>query len=149
MLYTHCWHLVGISMEKTQASRRIQKNRDRTAERSLRRWKRDRRLSSMPKLPEDARESLLMRGLARPVDSVRGMLLEAILRDAVRDSRGVWLYDGSIRDLADGGLKDGNAHDLAYLSQCMQAFVDAGVLKKYDFRKGRPVIYEICASREH
>lgn len=135
-------------MERLQATRRTQKSRDRHTERSVRRWKRDRLLASKPHLPDSTREALLMRGLARPVDSVRGMLLDAVLRDAVRDSRGDWIYDGSIRSLADGGLKDGKNRDLGYLRYCMQAFEDAGVLKRFDYRRGKPVVYRVCVTRD-
>jgi hypothetical protein len=87
----------------------------------------------------------MLRGLARSEDSVRGLLLDAVLSGAVQDPSGEWIFDGSVRDLADGGLSDGKQHSFPYLLACMQMFVAAGILKPVYARKGRPVVYAIRA----
>jgi hypothetical protein len=74
---------------------------------------------------------------------VRGQLLTTILKGAALDRDGRWIFDGSIRDLAEGGLGDGRRHSFVYLLTCMQAFVEAGLLERLDARKGRPVAYAI------
>lgn len=130
-------------MAKPKSYRRQQRERDREAERAGRRWKRQQRLRGTPKLPDDLHGHLLLRGLARPVGSVRGQLLDAVLSDAIQDRDGHWLFDGSIRDLSMGGLADGKIRDEHYLLMCMQAFVDAGILVRVYDRKGKPVVYRI------
>ena len=130
-------------MADRKAYRRQQKERNREAERAGRRWKRQQRLRGAQKLPDDLHGHLLLKGLARPVGSVRGQLLDAILSGAVQDRDGRWVFDGSIRDLAAGGLRDGRVRDEHYLLRCMQAFMDAGILEKQDARRGRPIVYLI------
>ncbi|MBU2861506.1 hypothetical protein HF290_14215, partial [Acidithiobacillus ferrooxidans] len=96
----------------------------------------------------EARRVLLLKGLARPArpaDSVRGQLLAAVLDGAALDRDGRWIFDGSVRDLAAGGLADGKAREWHYLLECMQAFVDAGILERLDARKGCPVVYAVRA----
>lgn len=122
--------------------RRKQKDRDRAAERQNRRWKQNQRQSRSIPLPDDLRGHLLLKGLARPVDSVRGQLLEVILSGAIQ-SRDGWVYDGSIRDLAYGGLPDGKIRNECYLLNCMRDFVEKGILEKQQARKGKPVVYRI------
>ncbi len=122
--------------------RRKQKERDRAAERQNRRWKQNQRLALSQPIPDDLRGQLLSKGLARPSGSVRGQLLEAVLAGAVQ-ARDGWIYDGSVRDLAHGGLSDGKMRDWNYLSHCMRDFVEKGVLEKQYARKGRPVRYKI------
>ncbi|MHB8225058.1 hypothetical protein [Acidithiobacillus sp.] len=129
----------------TRAARRTQRQRNATTERQNRRWTRDQRLARAQRLPEDVRKSLLLKGLARPTDSVRGQLLAAVLAGAALDRDGCWIFDGSIRDLAAGGLGDKKVRDGAYLFSCMQAFVNAGVLERLDGRKGCPVVYAVRA----
>jgi len=80
--------------------------------------------------------------------------LSAILGGAVQRG-GIWVFDGSIRDLAHGGLADGKLRrDPHYLLQCIGEFIEAGVLKRIEGRRGRPVVYEVivdagqAASRE-
>ncbi len=129
--------------QKIKAARRTQRNRDLVAERAGRRWNRQQKLKAAKKLPEDIHGHLLLKGLARPVGSVRGQLLDAILSNAVQDRDGSWIFDGSIRDFAMGGLMDGKVREKRYLLMCMQAFVDAGILVRVYDRKGKPVVYRI------
>jgi hypothetical protein len=120
-----------------------QRPRNREAERRGRRYKRQQELARRDGLPDPIRSTLLMRGLARPVSSVRGQLLSAILGGAVQRG-GIWVFDWSIRDLAHGGLADGRVRrDPHYLLQCLAEFIDAGILRKIEGRRGRPVVYEV------
>ncbi|MBU2831890.1 hypothetical protein [Acidithiobacillus ferriphilus] len=126
--------------------RAIQRKRNTEAERQNRRRKRAHKLALAHKLPEIIKGNLMLRGLARSEDSVRGLLLEAVLSGAAQDPSGEWIFDGSVRDLAEeGGLADGQQHSLRYLLACMQMFVAAGILKPVYARKGRPVVYAIRA----
>jgi hypothetical protein len=120
-----------------------QRPRNREAERQGRRHKRQQELARREGLPDPIRSTLLVRGLARPSTSVRGQLLKAILGGAVQRG-GVWVFDGSIRDLAYGGLADGKMRrDPHYLLQCIAEFIEAGILKRIEGRRGRPVVYEV------
>ena len=129
----------------TRAARRAQRPRNTTAERQNRRWTRNQRLARAQRLPDDVRRALLLKGLARPADSVRGQLLAAVLAGAALDREGRWIFDGSIRDLAAGGLADGLQHSVVYLLGCMQDFCEKGLLEKLDARRGRPVVYAVRA----
>lgn len=132
----------------TRAARRTQRQRNTAVERQNRRWTRNQKLARAQRLPEEARRVLLLKGLARPArpaDSVRGQLLAAVLAGAALDRDGRWIFDGSVRDLAAGGLADGKAREWHYLLECMQAFVDAGILERLDARKGQPVVYAVRA----
>lgn len=123
-------------------ARRTQRTRNKRAERREHRLIRAQRLATAQRLPSAIRENLLLRGLARPATSVRGQLLEAVLSGAVFDE-GRWIFDGSIRDLADGGLRDGRKHSFVYLLNCMCDFVQAGILERLEARRGRPVVYAV------
>ena len=125
------------------AVRRKQRPRNTSAERQDRRWNRGQRLARAQRLPDAIQEGLLLKGLARPATSVRGQLLAAVLSGAALDRDGRWIFDGSIRDLAEGGLGDGRRHSFVYLLTCMRAFVEAGLLERLDARKGRPVAYAV------
>ena len=127
------------------AVRRKQRPRNTLAERQDRRRNRGQRLARAQRLPDAIQEGLLLKGLARPATSVRGQLLAAVLSGAALDRDGRWIFDGSIRDLAAGGLKDGKTREQHYLLTCMQAFVEAGLLERLDARKGRPVVYAVRA----
>ena len=127
------------------AARRKQRPRNTGAERQDRRRVRSQRLARAQRLPDAIKEGLLLRGLARPASSVRGQLLAALLNGAALDRDGRWVFDESIRDLAEGGLGDGRRHSFVYLLTCMRDFVDAGILERLDARKGRPVVYAIRA----
>ncbi len=127
------------------AARRKQKPRNTLAERQDRRRVRSQRLARAQRLPDTISAGLLLRGLARPANSVRGQLLAAVLAGAALDRDGRWIFDGAIRDLAEGGLGDGRRHSFVYLLTCMQAFVEAGLLERLDARKGRPVVYAVRA----
>ncbi len=131
----------------TQHFRRQQKPRNTGAERRERRRKRVQRLAQAQRLPDNIREGLLLKGLARPATSVRGQLLAAVLAGAALDRDGRWIFDGSIRDLAAGGLADGKTRRGRYLDRCMSVFVAAGILERLDdrTRKGRPVVYAVRA----
>lgn len=129
----------------TRTARRTQRPRNTTAERQNRRWTRSQRLARAQRLPDDVRRDLLLKGLARPATSVRGQLLAAVLAGATLDRDGRWIFDGSIRDLAAGGLGDGLQHSIVYLLGCMQDFIKAGLLEKLDGRKGCPVVYAVRA----
>ena len=129
----------------TRAARRSQRQRNIAAERQDRRRTRGQRLARAQRLPDTVREGLLLRGLARPESSVRGQLLTAVLAGAMLEPDGHWIFDGSIRDLAAGGLKDGQKRDSMYLNRCMRDFVDAGILERLDARKGRSVVYAVRA----
>ena len=119
-----------------------QRPRNREAERRGRRYRRQQDLARRAGLPSSIRSALLMRGLARPASSVRGQFLDAILAGTVQ--RGdAWVFHWSIRDLAEGGLADGKRHNLAYLFQCLSEFIEAGILKKIDGKRGRPAVYEV------
>lgn len=125
------------------AARRGQKARNTENERRDRRWKREQRIKKHQRLPDAIQEGLMLRGLARSATSVRGQLLAAILAGATLDGDGRWIFDGSIRDLAAGGLSDGKQHSFVYLLNCMAEFVEAGLLEQLDARKGRPVVYAV------
>ena len=131
----------------TRAARRRQKPRNTTAERQDRRRTRSQRLAHAQRLADNIREGLLLKGPARPADSVRGQLLAAVLTGAALDRDGRWIFEGSIRDLAAGGLGDGRRHSFVYLLGCMRDFMDGGILERLDdrIRKGRPVVYAVLA----
>ncbi|MHB1658091.1 MAG: hypothetical protein ACYCRF_02110 [Acidithiobacillus sp.] len=129
----------------TRAARRTQRQRNTTVERQNRRWTRNQKLAQAQRLPDDVRRTLLLKGLARPTDSVRGQLLAAVLAGAALDRDGRWIFDGSIRDLAAGGLGDKKVRDGAYLFSCMQDFCEIGLLERLDARKGCPVVYAVRA----
>jgi hypothetical protein len=127
-----------------RVARAVQRKRNTDAERQRRRQQWQHKIKLTQRLPEPIRDTLMLRGLARSEDSVRGLLLDAVLSGAVQDPSGEWVFEGSIRDLAEeGGLADGKHHDLSYLLACMQMFVAAGILKPVYARKGRPVVYAI------
>ncbi|WP_143217875.1 hypothetical protein [Acidithiobacillus ferrivorans] len=131
-----------------RAARAIQRKRNTEAERQNRRRKRAHKLALAHKLPEPVRGTLMLRGLARPArpsGGVCGLLLDAVLSSAVQDPSGEWIFDGSVRDLANGGLSDGKQHSFPYLLACMQMFVAAGILKPVYARKGKPVVYALRA----
>lgn len=129
-----------------RAARAIQRKRNTDAERQRHRQQWQHAIKLTQRLPEPVRDTLMLRGLARPSDSVRGLLLDTILSRAAQDPSGEWIFEGSIRDLAEvGGLADGQQHSLRYLLACMQRFVDAGILTPLYSRKGKPVIYAIRA----
>jgi hypothetical protein len=119
-----------------------QRPRNREAERRGRRYKRQQELAGRDGLPAPIRSELLMRGLARPAKTVRGQFLDAILAGTVQQGE-KWVFRWSIRDLAHGGLADGKRHNLAYLFQCLSEFVEAGILRKMDGKRGRPATYEV------
>ncbi len=123
--------------------RKQQRPRNAAAERQGRRVRRQQKLASAIKLPPETVSRLRVLGLSRPVDSVRGMLLTAILSEATQSADGGWGFDGSIRDLADGGLADGKRHSRDYLLKCMQDFVRQGILEATDARRGRPTLYAV------
>ena len=128
----------------TRATRRTQRPRNTTVERQNRRWTRNQKLARAQRLPDDVRRTLLLKGRARPTDSVRGQLLAAVLAGAALDrGDGRWIFDGSIRDLAAGGLGDGLQHSVVYLLGCMRVFCETGLLEKLDARRGRPVVYAV------
>ena len=126
-----------------QYSRAEQKARNTTAERQGRRRARRQRMAGRQTLPGDMQEAVLLRGLARPADSVRGQLLTAVLAEAVMGPEGRWVFDGSVRDLAEGGLADGQVRDHRYLCACMRDFVKQGILEETVRRKGCPVQYSV------
>lgn len=128
-----------------KAARRKQRPRNTNAERQDRRRTRNQRLARAQRVPDTVRTGLLLKGLARPSSSVRGQLLDAVLAGAILDHDGRWIFDGSIRDLAAGGLRDGKTREQHYLLTCMRDFVDAGILERLDARKGRPVVYAVRA----
>lgn len=128
---------------RKQYSRNEQKARNVVAERQGRRWVRRQRMAGRQTLPGDIQKSVLLRGLARPADSVRGQLLSAVLATAILDHEGCWIFDGSVRDLAQGGLADGQVRDPGYLCACMRDFVRQGILEEAYRQKGRPVVYAV------
>lgn len=127
-----------------RVARAIQRKRNTDAERQRRRQQWQHKVKLTQRLPEPVKDHLMLLGLARSADSVRGLLLDAILSRAMQDPSGEWLFEGSLRDLAEGGgLADGKPHNRSYLLACMQMFVAAGILKQVYVRKGRPVVYAI------
>lgn len=129
-------------MESLKTSRRQQKQRDKQAERAARRWSREQQLLKLPKLSATAQQRSLTIGLARPSESVRGLLLQSILTNATQNPHNEWVFNGSIRDLAVGGL-DGKRHSRGYLRACLQDFARVGILEKRYARKGKPTVYII------
>jgi hypothetical protein len=130
-----------------------QRPRSREAERRGRRYRRQQDLARSEGLQVTIRSALLIKGLARPASSVRGQFLDAILAGTVQQGD-KWVFHWPIRDLAHGGLADGKRHNLAYLFQCLGEFIEAGILRKIDGKRGRPAVYEVVvdagqtASRE-
>ena len=122
---------------------RKRKARDTDAERRNRRLMRARKHADLPHLPDHIRKSLMLKGLARPADSVRGQLLTAVLSGATQEPDGRWVFHGSIRELADGGLADGKRHDKGYLLDCMRAFVAQGTLTRLGGQHGKALVYAI------
>lgn len=139
-LYTRRIHKQG-----EQTMRRQQRQRDRAAERLSRRRKREQTLNRLSAgLPDDLARSILQSGLARearPVNSVRGRLIARIAREAIWDGQ-QWVFDGSLRDLAAGGL-DGQKHAASYFRSCLADLVKRGILEKLAARKGKPTVYRI------
>jgi hypothetical protein len=128
---------------RKQYSRTEQKARNTESERQGRRWARRQRMAGRQTLPGDVQKVILLRGLARPTDSVRGQLLSAVLAMSILDPDGRWIFDGAIRDLAQGGLADGRVRDPGYLCACMRDFVRQGILEEAYRQKGRPVMYAV------
>jgi len=126
--------------------RRQQKQRDKGAERLGRRQRREQALNQRKAgLPDDLASAILRRGLARearPATSVRGRLIAKIAQEAVWDGK-QWVFDGSIRDLAAGGLDGGQPRAFSYLRVCLADLVEKGILEKLASRKGRPAVYRI------
>ena len=143
--FAHHPTIIKVLLRMERAARSKQRPRNRDNERRGRRYNRQQRLARSARLPADVRDTLLLKGLARPATSVRGQLLSAILTGAALDPDGRWIFDGSVRDLAAGGLEDGKHRDNRYLFECMQAFIDAGILEKLYGGKGRPVVYAVRA----
>lgn len=125
--------------------RRQQRQRDRTAERLSRRRKREQTLNRLSAgLPDDLAGAILQKGLvreARPANSVRGKLIAKIAQEAIWDGQ-QWVFDGSLRDLAAGGL-DGQKRAFSHLRDCLADLVAKGILEKLACRKGRPTVYRI------
>jgi hypothetical protein len=126
-----------------------QRRRDTVSERRGRRNARDHRDANAAHLPEHIQDAFLSKIRPPAVEQVRVQLLSAILSSSVLDPGKNWIFDGSIRDLAAGGLSDRRDRDAMYLLACMRSFVESGLLTILYRQRGRPTIYRVNINTEN